>query len=164
MAAEMSRMQNTDSAKSSMISDRIADSIWEIWRAWRSASHPVKAGEVTPEQYWILRLLNNEGAMRIKDIASHIGTTASPVTISVKRLERDNLVKRERSTSDERVVRVTLTKRGRDQFELWRLRRRKALSKIFDPLDDTEKNTLLALLDKVTPAPPKSSVSNSIQK
>ena len=90
-----------------------------------------------------------QGAQRITDIASHIGTTASPVTISVKRLERENLVKRERSTEDERVVKVQLTKHGRDQFELWRLRRRKALSKIFDPLDENEKNSLLALLSKV---------------
>jgi len=109
----------------------------------------VGAGEVTSEQYWILRLLYTSGAQRISDIASNIGITASPVTISVKRLERDNLVKRERSTVDERVVRVQLTKHGRDQFELWRLRRRKALSRIFDALDESEKISLLALLNKV---------------
>ena len=144
-----------------LISEKIADSIWEIWRASKTASHPVRAGEVTPEQYSILRLLYTEGSQRITDIASHIGTTASPVTISVKRLERENLVKRERSTSDERVVRVQLTKYGRDQFESWRLRRRKALSKLFDPLDENEKNSLLALLSKVIVTVPG---SNSLQQ
>ena len=66
-------------------------------------------------------------------------------------MKEKNLVRRERSTEDERVVKVQLTKHGRDQFELWRLRRRKALSKIFDPLDENEKNSLLALLIKVVP-------------
>jgi DNA-binding MarR family transcriptional regulator len=148
----MSKLQRAEfTQKHFLISEKIADSIWEIWRASRTASHPVGAGEVTPEQYWILRLLYNAGPQRITDVASHIGTTSSPVTISVKRLERQNLVRRERSTADERVVKVQLTKHGRDQFELWRLRRRKSLSKIFDPLDENEKNSLLALLIKVVP-------------
>ena len=148
----MSKLQRVEfTQKHFLISEKIADSIWEIWRASKTASHPVRAGEVTPEQYWILRLLYNEGPQRITDIASHIGTTSSPVTISVKRLEREGLVRRKRSTADERVVKVQLTKHGRDQFELWRLRRRKALSKIFDPLDENEKNSLLALLIKVIP-------------
>jgi len=146
----MSKLQRAESIQNHfLISERIADSIWEIWRTSKTASHPVGAGEVTSEQYWILRLLYTSGAQRISDIASNIGITASPVTISVKRLERDNLVKRERSTVDERVVRVQLTKHGRDQFELWRLRRRKALSRIFDALDESEKISLLALLNKV---------------
>ena len=145
----MSKLQKTELSNQSMLSEKIADSIWEIWRASRTASHPIGAGEVTPEQYWILRFLNNEGSQRIKDIAAHIGTTASPVTISVKRLERENLVKRERSTEDERVVKVYLTKHGKDQFEQWRLRRRKALSKFFDRLTETEKNVLFDLLSKV---------------
>ena len=148
----MSRLQRTESIENHfLISERIADSIWEIWRASKNVSHPVREGEVTSEQYWILRLLYTRGPQRITDVASHIGITASPVTISVKRLERDNLVKRERSTTDERVVMVRLTKHGRDQFELWRLKRRKALSKLFDSLDEGEKNSLLALLGKVIP-------------
>jgi len=149
----MIKLQSAEfTQKHLLISERIADSIWEIWRSSRTVSHPVRVGEVTPEQYWILRLLYNEGPQRITDIASHIGTTSSPVTISVKRLERENLVRRERSTADERVVKVQLTKHGKDQFELWRLRRRKALSKIFDPLDEKEKNSLLALLIRVVPS------------
>jgi MarR family transcriptional regulator, organic hydroperoxide resistance regulator len=113
------------------------------------ASHPVRAGEVTQEQYWILRFLYNSGSQRVKDIASHIGTTPSPVTISVKRLERENLVKRERSTRDERVVTVHLTRQGKDRFEAWRQRRRKVLSAVFDSLNEREKNSLVSLLSKV---------------
>jgi MarR family transcriptional regulator, organic hydroperoxide resistance regulator len=131
------------------VSEQIADAIWEIWIASRNASSPIKAGEVTPEQYWILRLLYFEGPQRVKDIASHIGTTPSPVTISVKRLERQNLLKRSRNEKDERVVTVELTKFGKSQFESWRERRRRSLSKLFETLNDQEKNSLLKLLSKV---------------
>jgi len=132
------------------VTEKIADLIWEIWRASRAASHPVRIGEVTPEQYSILRFIDSNGPQRLKDIASYIGTTASPVTISVKRLERQNLVKRERSVKDERVVTVRLTKQGSERFETWRLRRREAISRVFESLNQREKATLLALLQKVS--------------
>ena len=132
------------------VSEKIADLIWEIWRASKTASHPVRIGEVTPEQYWILRFLDSNGPQRVKDIAAHIGTTASPVTISVKRLEKRNLVKRERNATDERVVTVKLTKEGKERFEMWSLRRREAISGIFESLNQKEKLTLLALLQKVS--------------
>lgn len=133
------------------VSEKIADLIWEIWRASRAASHPVRIGEVTPEQYWILRFLDSNGPQRVKDIAGHIGTTASPVTISVKRLEKRNLVKRERNVAtDERVVIVKLTKEGKERFEMWSLRRREAISGIFESLNQKQKLALLELLQKVS--------------
>ena len=131
------------------VSEKIADYIWEIWRVSKTASHPVRVGEVTPEQYWILRFLYNSGSQRVKDIAAYIGTTPSPVTISVKRLERQNLLRRERNSTDERVVTVHLTKQGKERFEIWRLRRVKAISGVFDSLNSTEKKALLGLLQKV---------------
>jgi MarR family transcriptional regulator, organic hydroperoxide resistance regulator len=133
-----------------VISEQIADYIWETWHASKIAYDPVATErEVTPEQYWILRLLYNSGSMRVKDIATHIGTTSSPVTISVKRLERENLVKRQRSKVDERVVTVRLTRRGKERFESWRQRRRKVLSGFFDALSEKEKTTLACLLSKL---------------
>ncbi|MDG6998615.1 MAG: MarR family transcriptional regulator [Nitrososphaerota archaeon] len=144
---------------SDIVSERIADSVWEIWIASKNASSPIKTGEVTHEQYWILRLLYMEGPQRVKDIASHIGTTPSPVTISMKRLEHQDLVKRVRSTKDERVVTVELTKHGRKRFEAWRDVRRKSLSRLFDTLKDREKQMLLGLMSKVT-----DSLSTSIKE
>jgi MarR family 2-MHQ and catechol resistance regulon transcriptional repressor len=132
-----------------VITDKIADSILEIWRNFRTFSSPIKAGQITLEQSWILRFLYNSGPKQIKDIASQIGTTSSPVTISVKRMERQNLVRRERGTKDERIVTVSLTKHGKDVFESWRRERRKALSNFFEILDEGEKNRLLSLLQKV---------------
>jgi DNA-binding MarR family transcriptional regulator len=141
-----SRLENE---KEESVSERIADLIWEIWRASKTASHPVWVGEVTPEQYTILRFLNTNGPQRVKDIAAYIGTTASPVTISVKRLEKQKLVKRERNSKDERVVNVQLTGEGKERFEMWRLRRREAISVVFESLNQKEKKTLLGLLQKV---------------
>ncbi len=131
-----------------LLAERIADDVWELWRAARASAHPVKSGRISPEKYWILRLLYNSGAHRVKDIATKIGTTSSPVTISVKKLESENLVSRNRDSDDERVVMVDLTKHGRQQFELWRRERIDALAHLFDSLGSEEKIVLHGLLQK----------------
>lgn len=132
----------------SLLAERIADDVWELWRISRATAHPVKSGRITPEKYWILRLLYKSGAHRIKDIASKLGTTSSPVTISVKKLEAENLVSRNRGSDDERVVMVDLTKHGRQQFELWRRERIDALAHLFNSLTQEEKKVLHTLLRK----------------
>lgn len=68
----------------------------------------------------------------------------------MKRLEKRNLVKRERNATDERVVTVKLTKEGKERFEMWSLRRREAISGIFESLNQKEKLALQGLLQKVS--------------
>lgn len=135
-----------------LLAERIADDVWELWRVARATAHPVKSGRITPEKYWILRLLYKSGAQKVKDIASKIGTTSSPVTISVKKLESENLVSRNRGSEDERVVMVDLTTHGREQFELWRRERIDALAHLFDSLASEEKTVLHRLLQKAVGA------------
>lgn len=131
------------------LTENILAGIHEIWHSARIMEPFVRSEKITLEQYWILRLLYETRSHRVKDIAQRIGTTSSPVTISVKRLERRGFVSRERSKEDERVVTVNLTSRGRAVFESWRKKRRKTLSILFDALDLNEKRTLLKLLEKV---------------
>jgi MarR family transcriptional regulator, organic hydroperoxide resistance regulator len=130
-----------------LMNDQIASSVREIWRLARVMT--AKEDKVGIEQYWILRFLYESGDKRIKDIAAHLGTTSSPVTISVKRLAQGKLVTRERSKKDERVVTVALTQKGKRVFEDWRKARTKALSSLFEPLDANERNQFLSLIQKV---------------
>ncbi|WP_151191940.1 MarR family winged helix-turn-helix transcriptional regulator [Desulfotomaculum copahuensis] len=132
-----------------VLTERIADALWQVWRGWRMLSHPVKQGKITPEQYWILHVLHRFGPQRIKDLAARMGTGSSAVTIAIKRLERDGLVCRQRGTADERVVTARLTDQGRTVFQAWRRERRVALSALFEPLDGDEKRRLYETLSKV---------------
>ena len=103
---------------------RIAADIHELGRLTGAMVGEEKPDEVTIEQYWILRLLYDSGPHPIKDIASEMGTTHSPITLSVKRLEQRGLVRRERGTEDERVVIVHLTDHGTTLFREGRRGRR----------------------------------------
>jgi len=128
-------------------SEHISDLLLVLWQRWRSAS-PVKRGAITREQYWVLRTLSERGKMKIKDIASSIGCTPGSASIAVKRLERSGLVRRERGEKDERVVTVTLAKRGARKLESWRREQLVSMSALFEPLGAREKQALGSILEK----------------
>ena len=130
-----------------MSSDSISDLLQVLWQRWRSAS-PVKKGAITREQYWILRMLSERDRMKIKDIASGIGCTAGSASIAAKRLERAGLVRRERGEKDERIVTVTLAKKGAKKLDSWRRGQLISMSALFEPLSAREKRVLHGILEK----------------
>ena len=68
---------------------------------------------LTPSQYNILRILRGEGApLKVLDIAERTITVVPGITGLIDRLERVDLVRRERSRQDRRVVYVAITERG----------------------------------------------------
>jgi DNA-binding MarR family transcriptional regulator len=137
----------SDGTPPTVSSEHISDLLLVLWQRWRSAS-PVRRGEITREQYWILRTLSERGKMKIKEIASAIGCTSGSASIAVKRLERSGLVRRERGEKDERVVTVTLAKRGARKLDNWRGEQLVSMSALFEPLSAKEKRVLGASLEK----------------
>ncbi len=43
--------------------DHLVDDILALYHLIRRASHPVHRGEITPEQYWLLRLLRRKNSI-----------------------------------------------------------------------------------------------------
>jgi len=104
---------------------------------------------MTPEQYWLLRLLRRKGAMSIGELAQALGVTGSSVTTACKRMEKAGLVTRERQSDDERMVRVMLTKQGHERVEAWQQQRRELLSQLLAPLNQDEQAALQKLLEQI---------------
>lgn len=128
-------------------SEEVGDLLMALWRQWKSAS-PVKRGAVTQEQYWVLKKLSDEGPLRIKDLAARLGCTPGSASITVKRMEREGLVSRQRNREDERVVTVNLAKKGREKLGRWKEEQLRSLSVLFDTLAPSERNELVRLLGK----------------
>jgi MarR family transcriptional regulator, organic hydroperoxide resistance regulator len=72
---------------------------------------------LTSSQYEILRVLSEEGATPLNRLGERLCCACSNVTGIVDRLERDGVVKRERSREDRRVILLDLTDKGR---EIWK--------------------------------------------
>jgi DNA-binding MarR family transcriptional regulator len=84
----------------------------------------VVEGEVTLPQFRTLVVLAVRGPQRSIDIADELQVNPSTGTRMLDRLIRKGMVRRVRSTSDRRVVRVRLTRAGRDVVEQVMDRRR----------------------------------------
>src|ERR1700730_2057421 len=132
--------------------DHLVDDILALYHLIRRASHPVHRGEITPEQYWLLRLLRRKNALSVGELAEALGVTGSSVTTACKRLEKAGLVTRERQSDDERMVRVVLTEQGNTRVESWEQERRALLTHLLAPLDQHEQETLQCLLERILEA------------
>lgn len=132
-----------------MATDQLVEDLLALWRLLRVNTHPVRRGEITPEQYWLLKLLNKRGEMSIGELAEALGLTGSSVTTACKRLEKAAMLRRERQGDgqDERVVLVSLTLQGREQIEAWQQERRVALTQMLAPLTQGEQNELQRLIE-----------------
>lgn len=132
-----------------MATEQLAEDLLALWRLLRNLSHPVRRAEMTPEQYWLLRLLHRAGSLSISELANELGIAISSATISCKRLEKAGLLTRERQLDDERVVRVTLTATGLAQIDAWRQRKREALTRMLNVLDRQEQQALQSMIERV---------------
>jgi DNA-binding MarR family transcriptional regulator len=135
-----------------MTTEILAEDLLMLWRLLRGLSHPVRRAEITPEQYWLLRLLSHASSLSISELAHELGIAASSATVACKRLEKAGLLTRERQADDERMVRVALTEQGRSRIEAWRKRKREALTDMLSVLDQDEQHELQRILERVLEA------------
>jgi DNA-binding MarR family transcriptional regulator len=129
--------------------EQLAEDLIALWRLLRNLSHPVRRAEMTPEQYWLLRLLNRAGPLSISEVANQLDIAISSATISCQRLEKAGLLTRKRQSDDERVVRVALTATGLAQIDAWAQRKRAALTRMLNVLDAQEQQVLQSLIERV---------------
>jgi MarR family 2-MHQ and catechol resistance regulon transcriptional repressor len=80
----------------------------------------VRSSGLTVSQFGVLDALYHLGPLCLGQIAKKHLRTPNNITSVVDTMEKSGLVERKRSTEDRRLVRVSLTDRGREEFEkLW---------------------------------------------
>jgi len=96
-------------------------------------------------------LLNtlSAGPRRVTELAELEGLAQPTVTLLVKGLERDGLVRRERAHADGRVVMVHVTEAGEAALEAFRQRVAAALGEYLDEVSDEEIAALAAATEAV---------------
>ncbi|MDW7981465.1 MAG: MarR family transcriptional regulator [Thermomicrobium sp.] len=138
---------------STALRETIADLLIELGRHLRRHMHALRPGDLTPEQFWLLKRVWSRGPLRIGELAAELGVTPSAVTVGCKRLERAGLVRRVRgATGDERVVLVTLTPDGEARVREWQSQRRRYLVELLAVLDPSELTALRPLLVRLVEA------------
>lgn len=113
--------------------DEVVDALLVASRALVAIAARSLAGqgvEVTLPQFRALVVLRSRGPQRVVDISRELGVDPSAGTRLCDRLVRKQLVRRQRSTTDRRVVRVALTPDGRSLVDQVTLRRREELTRV----------------------------------
>ena len=98
--------------------DEILISLRKIMRAADLHSQKLmKESGLTAPQLLVMQAIEKEGRPSTSALARHIAVSQATMTRIVDRLERAGLVKREKSTTDKRVIHVGLTDAGRVKLE-----------------------------------------------
>nr|WP_321454096.1 MarR family transcriptional regulator [uncultured Carboxylicivirga sp.] len=70
--------------------------------------------EITYPQYLVMMILWENDGMPVNDIAKKLILNTNTITPLLKRMEKQGLVSRERSSNDERKVIIKLTQKGNE--------------------------------------------------
>ncbi len=97
----------------------------------------------------ILKHIQKKGQCMVSDIANNSHITLSAVTNLVNRLVDLNLVTRDRSKTDRRVVLVELTDAGREQLSIVDENSKEMFDDMFSALTEDEVRNFFETIDKI---------------
>ncbi|MPN41767.1 hypothetical protein SDC9_189322 [bioreactor metagenome] len=86
----------------------------------------------------------------MSETAASLGITTGTLTVAVDRLVRKGYVERQRDTSDRRVVRIRLTRKGKLAFRMHNKFHKLLVDRIVEPLDEPGRQMLMRLLTQVS--------------
>lgn len=108
----------------------------------------IKESGLTVAQFAVLEALYNKGDLRIQELIEKILTTSGNITVVIKNLEKDDLVKKIPDPSDKRAVIISITKKGKEIIEGILPKHIENINRIFNILSDEEKIILKNILKK----------------
>ncbi|MBU1694150.1 MAG: MarR family transcriptional regulator [Verrucomicrobia bacterium] len=130
--------------------DRLADAMPRFTQiVLREERNFLAAGLVTVPQLWALLHLDAGGACTMTSMARALRLTPPTATSLVDRLVALRLVQRRPLPGDRRVIRLEMTPRGRRLLSEFHADRRKSARRYFAAVSERERNTFLAVLEKL---------------
>lgn len=111
--------------------------------------HITRIAGLTSSQLILLRVVRDEGAATVGELAASISLSQATVTTILDRLEQTGLVTRARSSHDRRKVQVGLTSKGLDVLASAPEPLQETFTRQFVELKDWERNMIVASLQRV---------------
>lgn len=108
-------LENTPQLK---LSNQICFPLYSVSRLIIQQYKPLlKELEITYPQYLVLLVLWEKDSIPIKEIAEKLFLETNTLTPLLKRMEANKLINRNRSKDDERVVLISLAKKGKEAHQ-----------------------------------------------
>jgi len=121
------------------IIENIIEKIYSLRHKIMSELHLLfKEIGITHTQMMVIRIIQNNENMNLKEIAAILGTTSSATTQIVNGLVKKGYLARKRNPLDRRILKLTLTDKTREQIASIKSKSFSDLYAMFDALSDTE--------------------------
>jgi DNA-binding MarR family transcriptional regulator len=104
--------------------------------------------KLTSERYLVLAITKlSDGPVRPSDLARWLGRSPNSVSMLVDRMVKAGLIRRVRSSTDRRVVRLIMTSKGENALEPATAAGSNFIEKIVSPLSYEDKHAFARLLE-----------------
>ncbi|EGT3616510.1 MarR family transcriptional regulator [Clostridium perfringens] len=108
----------------------------------------IEEGGLTPTQFGVLEALYTKGDLKICELIEKTSSTSGNITVVIKNLEKEGLIKKNIDPEDKRSCIVSLTDEGRKAIEDILPNHINNIKNIFEVLTEEEKITLKNILKK----------------
>ena len=130
--------------------DQVLEAILYLYTESRRITKELaKRADLTGPQLTVVKLLEAFGDLSLSELSDKIRAQNSTVTGIIDRMERENLVTRERSKEDRRVVYIKLTAKGRDLARAIPVEPMEVFKSALETLSGQEMKDLLRIMTKV---------------
>ena len=109
----------------------------------------IKSHGLNPTEFAVLELLYHKGDQAIQQIGKKVLLASGSITYVVDKLEAKGLLMRKPCPKDRRVTFAVITEKGKELIAGIFPAHKKAISKIFGGLDDSEKESMITMLKKL---------------
>lgn len=113
------------------------------------SKHLAKTTGLTAPQILLLQTIRSKGRMTIGELAILMSLSQATVTTIVDRLEKRQLVSRERSTTDKRKVYALLTEDGLEVLKSAPIPLQHQFTRQFEVLEEWEQTMIIASLQRI---------------
>ena len=109
-------------------------------------------GSLNLKEVSVLMLIGERGTSNMRSIAASMNMALSTATSVIDRMVKGQLVKRERTDNDRRVVLVSLTGKGKELTAMMQEESISIYAAMLRRLNENEQSTLIELFTKMAPA------------
>lgn len=102
-----------------------------------------------PKFFVIMLLSNNPSGISFSELGKTMMVSRANMTTLIGRMEKENLVERQKNTSDKRSVKAYLTEEGQQLFDEIKYLHKEFSERMTKALSEDEKNILNDLLKKI---------------
>ncbi|WP_434510461.1 MarR family winged helix-turn-helix transcriptional regulator [Desulfitobacterium sp. AusDCA] len=109
----------------------------------------VRTSDLTVSEAHALEVLGEHEKINMKSLAQKLGVTTGTTTVTVDRLEKKDLAKRESTEEDRRVNLIALTESGKKAFEEHHNYHMQLTKQMVSVLSEDEMGQFLRILKKI---------------